>query len=300
MSNKKTPCKNEYCDNLANHTSKSGLCRGCYDEFDSKRRNDIKQVRLATLNSSTYIRHCSSYDCSNKIVYKSHRSHHRAEKAFNDGKTSGLCNVCKTRLAFKENPKLGQEISERRKNNIGWRHKPETIKKMKESCVRGKSHKWFGKTYSEEEKKAKRKQSQEFWKAAPDDFKKNCAIKISNKLKIIHEEKIGSDVNYKTRLAEKEYYYKEVRRFTKRQSLRLLKNYEKRGRSGIKGAYHLDHLYSIKMGFDNAIPAEIIGHISNLSFIKWEVNTKKSVGCIKTIEELLSDIVLYDTRPGIY
>ena len=53
--------------------------------------------------------------------------------------------------------------------------------------------------------------------------------------------------------------------------------------------YHLDHIYSRKAGFDNNIPAEIIGHWTNLRLLEASVNNGKSSGCDKTIEQLYED-----------
>lgn len=52
---------------------------------------------------------------------------------------------------------------------------------------------------------------------------------------------------------------------------------------------HLDHIYSRKMGFDNDIPAKIIGHWTNLRLIPARKNNGKSFRCDKTIEQLYED-----------
>jgi hypothetical protein len=70
-------------------------------------------------------------------------------------------------------------------------------------------------------------------------------------------------------------YLGEVRMITERQPLESLPNIEKRGKSGRVGAYQIDHIISIKNGFDNNIPAAIIGDIANLQCITWEENRKK-------------------------
>jgi hypothetical protein len=72
-------------------------------------------------------------------------------------------------------------------------------------------------------------------------------------------------------------YYNTVQRITKQQPIYLLENYEKRGRAK-KGTdvYHLDHIISIKFGFDTNIDPNIIGNISNLRVIPWLENLKKS------------------------
>ena len=64
---------------------------------------------------------------------------------------------------------------------------------------------------------------------------------------------------------------------TNRQPLHTLPNIEKRGKSGIEGAYQLDHIISIKEGFDKGIEPEIIGSIDNLQMISWRENRNK--GC---------------------
>ena len=75
---------------------------------------------------------------------------------------------------------------------------------------------------------------------------------------------------------EKKLYYQEVRSHTRSQNIKCLENYEKRGKSGKEGAYHLDHIYPISWGYINKIPANIIGNIENLRFIPWETNIQKS------------------------
>ena len=55
----------------------------------------------------------------------------------------------------------------------------------------------------------------------------------------------------------------------------LLENIEKRGRAGVKGAYHLDHIKSMWYGFHNNISPEIIGDISNLQMLPWLENQRK-------------------------
>jgi len=75
---------------------------------------------------------------------------------------------------------------------------------------------------------------------------------------------------------EKELYYKEVWRYTRKQNIELLENYEKRARAGEPDAYHLDHIIPIIYGFYNNIPADVIGDIANLQFIPASDNCSKS------------------------
>ena len=81
-------------------------------------------------------------------------------------------------------------------------------------------------------------------------------------------------------------YRQEVRSVTNSQSLHELDNYDKRGVSGQDGAYHLDHIYSVADGFQNNVPAEIVGNISNLKMIPWEMNLLKNSNSWITLNEL--------------
>ena len=87
----------------------------------------------------------------------------------------------------------------------------------------------------------------------------------------------------------KEYYQYEliVKKITNQQPIHLLNNFGKRGKTGIEGAYHLDHKYSIVEGFKNNILPEIIVNINNLEFIPWKENLSKRAKCSITKEELI-------------
>ena len=78
---------------------------------------------------------------------------------------------------------------------------------------------------------------------------------------------------------EARLYYNEVIRYTNKQDISKLKNIEHRGKAGIKGAYHLDHMVSIHYGFLNNVPAYIIGNIKNLTMLPWHDNIYKSAKC---------------------
>lgn len=64
-------------------------------------------------------------------------------------------------------------------------------------------------------------------------------------------------------------------------------NADKIGLCGVEGAYQLDHRVSIKYGFDNLIPYQIIGGLNNLEIITWESNREKSKGNSIDIWDLL-------------
>ena len=61
-----------------------------------------------------------------------------------------------------------------------------------------------------------------------------------------------------------------------------------------KKEYHIDHLFSIKQGFLENIPVEIISHPCNLHMIFYIDNLKKQDNCWISKEELLNNIIYYD------
>lgn len=82
-------------------------------------------------------------------------------------------------------------------------------------------------------------------------------------------------------------YKKLVMFVTRKQNIKTLKNYEKRGSFRQKGAYHLDHKFSIAEGFKQGILPEIIGNINNLEFIPWKENIKKKRKCSILLDNLM-------------
>jgi transposase len=100
------------------------------------------------------------------------------------------------------------------------------------------------------------------------------------------------DINYDDYLEIIDDYYKYelmVLKITRQQPIMTLTNYDKRGNSGVDGAYHLDHKFSIIEGFKNNVNPEIIGNIKNLEFIPWKENLKKRAKCSITLEELIKE-----------
>ena len=79
-----------------------------------------------------------------------------------------------------------------------------------------------------------------------------------------------------------EHYNREYQKYkgkvwteTNKQPIHILENFDKRAKSGVIGAYQLDHIISIKFGFDNKISPDVIGNITNLRMVPWEENIKK-------------------------
>lgn len=80
---------------------------------------------------------------------------------------------------------------------------------------------------------------------------------------------------YKQSLSTWKRYRNEVDRLTKQQPLHKLENYDKRGPNGKIGAYTLDHIVSVALGFKNNISEYKIARISNLRMIPWKDNIIK-------------------------
>ena len=94
------------------------------------------------------------------------------------------------------------------------------------------------------------------------------------------------DVYYDEYLPAILSYRRKVWAVTKKQSLHELENFEHRGRK----EYHVDHILSIKEGFDRGIDPEIIGHISNLRMLPAKENSSKGARSDIEFEELLAAI----------
>lgn len=92
---------------------------------------------------------------------------------------------------------------------------------------------------------------------------------------------------YKSRISDKERYYRAVMSITKLQNISILEHYEKRARGPDDNAYHLDHIYPVIQGFENGIPPELIGDISNLRFIPWRENISKSDKLLEESKKML-------------
>lgn len=91
--------------------------------------------------------------------------------------------------------------------------------------------------------------------------------------------------------ADKSMPYKQYRRlvdnFTRELDVSGLANADKRGLAGVNGAWQLDHLYSVRDGYLNGIPAHIIGSIVNVEFIPWIDNIRKHAKSSISKDELL-------------
>jgi hypothetical protein len=76
-------------------------------------------------------------------------------------------------------------------------------------------------------------------------------------------------------MSDYEQYRKLVWFYTNQNDLTLLENYDKRALAGTDGGYHLDHKFSISMGYIEGVPPDLIGSIANLIFLPWKDNVLK-------------------------
>jgi len=217
---------------------------------------------------SKYIRNCPT--CNTEILYAGYESHRVAKKA------NRSCRSCVAFARTEEHyQKIGSAVSKFRTGKsyeeLYGEEEATRLKKQHSENLTGKkrppfSQEWrdnLGKSHTESEVFQQVMQSEDYKKT-----RRN--INIQRFYPGLSEEE------WEVMQGPKRLYYLEVMGVTKSQPLELLEHYDKRGRSGIEGAYQLDHIYPISLGFINDIPAEEIGHINNLQMIPWLENARKS------------------------
>jgi endogenous inhibitor of DNA gyrase (YacG/DUF329 family) len=87
---------------------------------------------------------------------------------------------------------------------------------------------------------------------------------------------------------DKEIYAVEVWRYTNKNNLTNLINFDKRGHIMYENTYQLDHKYSIHQGFIDCIPPWIIGSLHNLEMILGKENASKKIKCSINKLELIN------------
>lgn len=191
--------------------------------------------------------------CGRIKYYNRSSQFHRANRI------NGRCSIC-----IIENPRKGWHHTEKTKQFISRHH-------------RGKNNPFYGKHHSKKTKKFfsvnNSGKNNPMYGTVGGMFGKKHNEKSINKQRQKRKEywkRLGHEC-----LDEFVKYRTEVTRITNKQPIHLLKNHHKRGKAGIKGAYHLDHIVSVWKGFHNKLPAEKIGDINNLQFIPWLENQKK-------------------------
>lgn len=96
---------------------------------------------------------------------------------------------------------------------------------------------------------------------------------------------------------EYELYVKDIRTITNR-NYRLYKDIiNPHGLTlSHQNGYHLDHVYSKRQGYTDNVPAEVIGHWTNLRIIDGLYNITKNLKCDKTLEQLYIDFNKAETK----
>lgn len=86
-------------------------------------------------------------------------------------------------------------------------------------------------------------------------------------------------------------YKQLVKKYTNRSIKKYhIENVEKRNNHALDiNAYHLDHKFSIKDGFTNAVPAYIIGHVVNIRCIPNKENLMKQKKSSISIDQLIEE-----------
>jgi 5-methylcytosine-specific restriction endonuclease McrA len=90
-------------------------------------------------------------------------------------------------------------------------------------------------------------------------------------------------------LSRDDIAYSDFRKYRNRVSTRTKKIYEQHkkeinptnlliGKCGVTGAHQIDHIISVRVGFEQGIPIEKISSKENLQIITWEENIKKYDG----------------------
>ena len=85
------------------------------------------------------------------------------------------------------------------------------------------------------------------------------------------------------KLCDYKTYRRKVLNISRKQPLQTLENWQNRG----KNTFHLDHIVSIKYGFVNNLPEDLVGGIQNLRFIPAKENIKKNEYLEKESFEML-------------
>jgi hypothetical protein len=102
--------------------------------------------------------------------------------------------------------------------------------------------------------------------------------KISEKQKENVTRKLGYESwqHWYDTLPERKRYYYDVWKLTEANA-HLIPDYdpEKRGLAGQDGAYQIDHIIPISIGYTNKMPPDEIAHPNNLRFIAWQENLIK-------------------------
>lgn len=124
-------------------------------------------------------------------------------------------------------------------------------------------------------------------------LKRNSGIQTKEHYEKLFKTRFGYDYSdFLKQQTEYKKYYNKVRNITNknlRKYKHLFENLDKLGRCGDGDKFQVDHIFSIKEGFNLSIVPELIGHPSNLRVISWRQNLTKSNNCEITLDILMNN-----------
>lgn len=232
--------------------------------------------------------------CGKLLTYKSLNHLKRAEK------NSSQCNSCsksgKNNPFFNKRGNLHPLYGRIRLDMKGDKNfaKRKSVRDKISKKQSGKNNSMYGKVGKLNPRFGTKHSVESITKIGNSSKKSMSNPKIREKIrKSIVEKQLGiSYETYLLNITPWEKYKKDVWRITNTQKISGLENHNKRGRTDIDiNAYHLDHIVSLKVGFNKNIPPHIIGDIKNLRFIPAKDNCKKSyISNESDIRKLLEDV----------
>ena len=204
---------------------------------------------------------------SNQLGYwlKQGLSEIEAKQKLKERQTTFSLDKCIERYGEEKGLKVFKKRQEKWQNTL--KNKPqEEVDEMsrKKNCLLGKT---------KEEKEA---------------YSKMCSIRNYTKS---YREKMRKTMELKNKWTPLKYvkdytiYKNRVWSVTRKQNLKELENFDKRG-TVRAGGHHIDHMYSMYQGFKNNIPPYILGSIVNLEMVFGTDNISKGAKCSIELNEL--------------
>lgn len=236
-------------------------CKPCYQAEAGKKRSKTWKERAPT----KHIRQCPS--CGDDIQYASRKS-----------LTNANLNQSECRACYQK--KVSETLKKRHKEGT-WGPTPphpnlQERKKFHKTCpVCGGTQ-----SYTRKDSRDAAERDNTMCNSCSNRIHKkswNHVITDEHVLKM-RAAKAGFDSweEYVEKYPDKQFYKREVWRYTYQNDLESLEHWEKRGRCGVEGAYQLDHIISINEGWHKGIAPEEIGRMDNLRMIPWKQNRNKA------------------------
>lgn len=107
--------------------------------------------------------------------------------------------------------------------------------------------------------------------------------------KILHTKMLAGLITGPKSKNEFERYYVDVRNLSDRNYKKHKSTINPYNFSRGRTLYHLDHIFSIKDGFENSVPVDIVSHYTNLRMLKYDENIAKGGLSDKTLAKLFED-----------